>query len=134
MSRLDQICTTLQLNSLARCPEKERTFVTFVKIYLPLLQYAICPATPPPLTHLQVNVVFCKLTTLYFCISRKKSETHLPTIKKFISRSPNLPKRQLSPENSLGKPRSSALNIPDEVAGPSIQLSRSLDDLEKDVR
>ncbi|XP_053383163.1 transmembrane and coiled-coil domains protein 1-like isoform X4 [Mercenaria mercenaria] len=67
--------------------------------------------------------------------ARKKSETRLPVLKpglkKTSSKSPSVQKRQVSPENSLGKPRNTTLQLPDE-AGFSQPLSRSLEDLEKD--
>ncbi|XP_060567759.1 transmembrane and coiled-coil domains protein 2-like isoform X6 [Ruditapes philippinarum] len=65
----------------------------------------------------------------------KKSETRLPILKaglkKVSSKSPSSQKRQLSPENCTGRSKTSTLQLPDE-AGFSQQLSRSLEDLEKD--
>ncbi|KAL4218546.1 Transmembrane and coiled-coil [Mactra antiquata] len=66
----------------------------------------------------------------------KKSETRLPVlkpagVKKSSSKSPNLPRRQLSPESHGSKqPRSTnTLQLPDDTTQT---LSRSLEDLDKD--
>ena len=73
-----------------------------------------------------------------FSIFRKKSDaTKIPSLKpgakKPVSKSPSLPKRQLSPDPGLSKPRTGSTGHLALLEDTQQPLSRSIEDIEKDV-